>query len=71
MKGFQKSQATAGPCVEHKGKKREQTKQQKIYVWGEGVGEESPRDFFSNVCLWLFQIKEEFNFSWGINKEVP
>lgn len=38
--GISETQATAGPCVEHKGKKNwEQTKQQKISVWGERVWE--------------------------------
>lgn len=58
--------------MEHKGKNNwEQTKQaENMCVGGEGVGEESPRDFFSNICLWLFQIKELI-LDWGINKEVP
>lgn len=56
---------------ENKGKKSgEQTKRQKTRVGGEGVGEESPRDFFGNICLWLFQIKELI-LDWGVNKEVP
>lgn len=37
-------------------------------VGGEGVGEGSPRDCFSNVCLWLFQIKELI-LDKGINKK--
>lgn len=43
---------------------------EKMRVGGEGVGEECPRDFFSNICLWLFQIKELI-LDWGINKEIP
>lgn len=47
-------------CVEHKGKKELRTNKaaENMCVGGEGVGEASPRDFFGNVCLWLFQIKE-------------
>lgn len=53
--------------------KRTENKQsgrKKMCVGGEGVGEGSPRDFFSNVCLLLFQIRELI-LERRINKEVP
>lgn len=70
MKGFQKAKPLWGLVLSTKAKELRTNKAtEKMCVGGEGVGDESPRDFFSNVCLWLFQIKELI-LDWGINK-VP
>lgn len=55
MKGFQKVKLLWGFVLSIKVKELRINKViEKMCVGGEGVGDESLRDFFSNVCLWLF-----------------
>lgn len=69
--GFRKPDYCRSPGGAQRREERRANKAaEKMCVGGEGVGEESPGDFFSNICLWLFQIKDLI-LDWGINKEVP